>query len=175
MSLGLLVVTVAVGVRNLISSLFIILIPLLVLLAIIMIIAGFTGAKNKTKEGGEEMVKNVYVYFVLFATLMMTIGGSVSVFMAVADIIAPTPYYQSYEDYVRINKERPAPIDGEVREQLSEEELRSQYASLVKSETERQASRAKNTLIKSFGWIVIPLPVFLYFQRKLAAQKEQAA
>ncbi|MFA5537339.1 MAG: hypothetical protein WDA53_09240 [Bacillota bacterium] len=175
MSLVLLVLSIVVGVGNLLGSILIISIPLLALLMIIMVIAGSIGSKNKTKEGGENMVKNVYVYFVLFATLMMTIGGSVSVFMAVADIIAPTPYYQSYEDYVRINKERPSPVDGEAREQLSEEELRSQYASLVKSETERQASRAKNTLIKSFGWIVIPLPVFLYFQRRLAAQKDQTA
>ena len=36
---------------------------------------------------------------------MMTIGGSVGVFMAAADIVAPAYYYQSFEDYKRWNAE----------------------------------------------------------------------
>jgi hypothetical protein len=47
------------------------------------------------------VIKNAYVYLVLFATLMMIIGGSVSAFMAIADIVAPAPYYQSFEDFKR--------------------------------------------------------------------------
>lgn len=118
------------------------------------------------------MIKNVYVYLVLFATLMMTIGGSVSVFMAVADIIAPTPYYQSYDEFRTWNKERPSAVGEEDSKQLTEAEIKAKYDAVVKSEKDRQAARAKNTLIKSFGWIVIPLPVFIYFQRRLVASKE---
>jgi hypothetical protein len=42
---------------------------------------------------------------------------------------------------------------------------------MVQQEKERQVERAKNNLIKSFGWIAIPLPVFLYFQRRLAKKE----
>ena len=34
------------------------------------------------RRGGKPMIKHVYVYLVLFATLIMTIGGSVSAFIA---------------------------------------------------------------------------------------------
>ncbi|HOC08472.1 MAG TPA: hypothetical protein PKN88_03015 [Bacillota bacterium] len=118
------------------------------------------------------MIKNVYIYLVLFATLMMTIGGSVGVFMAAADIVAPAYYYQSFEDYKRWNTEKPA-VEGEQTEQpeLTEEELKARYDAMVQQEKERQIERAKNNLIKSFGWIAIPLPVFLYFQRRLAKKE----
>ncbi len=119
------------------------------------------------------MIKNVYLYLVLFATLMMTIGGSVGVFMAAADIIAPAYYYQSFEDYKRWGgPERPT-VEGEGvgQPELTEAELRENYDNMVRQERERQVERAKNNLIKSFGWIAIPLPVFIYFQRRLARKE----
>ncbi len=118
------------------------------------------------------MIKNVYIYLVLFATLMMTIGGSVGVFMAAADIIAPAYYHQSFEDYKRWGMEKPA-VEGQdaAQPELSEKELRERYDAMVQQERERQVERAKNSLIKSFGWIVIPLPVFLYFQRRLVRKE----
>lgn len=113
------------------------------------------------------MIKNVYIYLILFATLMMTIGGSVSVFMSVADIIAPTPYYQSFEDYKNFgSKERKLPNE-EDNVILSEEELRKNYEMLVHSYRQNQIERSKNSLIKSFGWIVVPFPIFIYFHRRL--------
>jgi len=36
-----------------------------------------------------------------------------------------------------------------------------------------QIERAKNSLVKSLGWIVVPLPVFIYFQRRLARENGQ--
>ncbi len=45
------------------------------------------------------MIRKVYVYLVLFATLMMVIGGSVSAFMAAADLVAPAPYHQTYAEF----------------------------------------------------------------------------
>ena len=118
------------------------------------------------------MIKNVYIYLVLFATLMMTIGGSIGVFMAVADIIAPSAYYQSFEEYKHWG-------DGNIKDEqtgnnqpvLSEEKLRENYDAMIVAEKERMIERAKNTLIKSLGWIVIPLPVFIYFQRRLSKKE----
>ncbi len=146
----------------------VLIIPVLGVVLIVFLIAGF---KTESEEGGEEMIKNVYVYLVLFATLMMTIGGSVGIFMAAADIIAPAPYHQSFEEYQRWGGEKPR-LENEVEEpQLSEKELQEQYEAMVSSEKERQVNRAKNSLIKSFGWIIIPLPIFIYFQRRLVKKE----
>ena len=70
------------------------------------------------------MVK-IFTSTSFIATLMMVIGGSVSAFMAVADIVAPTPYYQSFEDFKRFEIERKDSIDSEQETvKPSEEELR---------------------------------------------------
>jgi hypothetical protein len=145
-------------------------IPVVIIAVIAMVIAGI---RSGSEKGGEDVIKNVYIYLVLFATLMMTIGGSVGVFMAAADIIAPAPYYQTFEEYKRWGGVEKPQVEGEEQQQLSEEELRENYQAMVSAEMERQMNRAKNNLIKSFGWIVIPLPVFLYFQRFLARKKQE--
>jgi hypothetical protein len=66
-----------------------------------------------------------YIYLVLFATLMMIIGGSVGAFMAVADIVSPVPYYQTFEEFKHFETEKPrADIKASEKEiTLSEEEL----------------------------------------------------
>lgn len=49
-----------------------------VILAIVVLLAGAAaGVKNASPKGGEDMIKKVYIYLVLFATLMMTIGGRI--------------------------------------------------------------------------------------------------
>ena len=138
----------------------------------ILVVAGI---KVETDKGEKDVIKNVYIYLVLFATLMMTIGGSVSAFMAVADIISPAPYHQTFEEFKRFGEAKPNIGSEETNEEanLSEEELKEQYEVMVEKEKERQVTRAKNSLIKSFGWIVIPLPVFIYFQRRLVNQKTE--
>ena len=97
----------------------------------------------------------------------MIIGGSVGVFMAAADIISPAPYYQSFEDFRRWGIERDKDMSNGPAAQLTETEIREQYDLMVSSEMERQVARAKNSLVKSFGWIAVPLPVFLVFSRRL--------
>lgn len=130
------------------------------------------GVKGSRENGGEDMIKNVYIYLVLFATLMMTIGGSVAAFMAIADIYAPTPYYQSFEEYKRWGgPEKPGVETGST---LSEADLRANYDAMIQSHRENAIARAKNSLIKSFGWIVIPLPIFIYFQRQLNRKRNES-
>ncbi len=148
-----------------------IIIPAAIVLLVAFIIAVIAGIKVESKKGEEDMIKHIYIYLVLFATLMMTIGGSIGAFMAIADMVAPTPYYQSFEDYARWGRDRHyLEMDVEAGEELSQEELeklRERYDAMVKTEINRQVERAKNNLIKSFGWIIIPFPVFIYFQRRL--------
>lgn len=152
-----------------------ILIPIVMILLIVVVGVGVAvGTKNQIqKKGGEEqMIRNVYVYLVLFATLMMSIGGSVAAFMAVADIVAPTPYYQSFEDFKRWGTEKPySEKEVNTEEKVSEEELKERYDAMVLAENQKQIERAKNSLIKSFGWIIIPLGIFIYFQRNLVRSK----
>ncbi|MDX9873173.1 MAG: hypothetical protein RBT41_12275 [Clostridia bacterium] len=149
-----------------------VLIPLVVIVVIALTV--FAARVDSQKEGGEEVIKNVYIYLVLFATLMMTIGGSVAIFMAAADIISPAPYYQTFDEYKRYGgKEIPAPDGGTQTQELSEEQMLANYNAMVDAERARQVERAQNTLVKSLGWIVIPLPVFLYFQKKLSIKTGQ--
>jgi Skp family chaperone for outer membrane proteins len=140
------------------------LIPVVVLALVVLLVAGM---KSEIKQGGEDMIKKVYVYLVLFATLMMTIGGSVAAFMAIADIVTPAPYYQTFEEYKQGNIKSEFNKDNVELQKLSEEEILARYQTMAASEKERQINRAKNSLIKSLGWIVIPMPVFLFFQRRL--------
>ncbi len=116
------------------------------------------------------MMKNVYIYVVLFATLMMIIGGSVSAFMAIADIVTPAPYHQSFEEYRQWGLEKSE--NANTKANLSEAELRARYDALIVAEKDRQVNRAKNRLVKSMGWIIIPLPVFIVFQRRLKSSPE---
>lgn len=130
------------------------------ILVVLVIFAVVVAARNK---GGEEgMIRNLYTYLVLFATLMMVIGGGISIFMAAADLISPPAYYQSYSDYkMMVTSEK---VNGQ-KENISEEKIRADYEQLVKDEKNRQQQSAKNQIIKSLGFIVIPLPIFIYFSR----------
>lgn len=141
-------------------------IALIAIAVVALIVLLFIGVRAEPEEGGEEMIKNVYVYLVLFATLMMTIGGSVAVFMAAADIVSPVTYHQTFEDYKQLRDAGKIPVETADGKVLSEEEMRINYDEMVAAEKERQVDRAKNSLIKALGWIVIPLPVFIYFQRR---------
>ncbi|MCL6574444.1 MAG: hypothetical protein K6T88_22655 [Bacillus sp. (in: Bacteria)] len=132
---------------------------------IIFVIAYAT--KNKGK-GDEAVIRHLYTYLVLFATLMMVIGGGISIFMASADIVSPPSYYQSYEDYKQIREE------GKIQSEknLSEADIRANFEQAVKDEKSRNVENAKNQLIKSLGFIVIPLPIFLFFNSKRKRQSD---
>ena len=118
------------------------------------------------------MIKTVYVYLILFATLMMTIGGTVAAFMAVADIVSPPPSYQSFEQYKMQSQYKPgAPPTAVTPAQTSSDaELKSQYDQVIIDQKSSAKERAVNSLIKSFGWIIVPLPIFLYFQSRMKKQ-----
>ncbi|WP_435367736.1 hypothetical protein [Mesobacillus subterraneus] len=131
-----------------------------ILIFIVVFIIAFA-LKNKEK-GGEDVVRHLYTYLVLFATLMMVIGGGVSIFMATADLVSPSGYYQSFTEYKQMNIHEK--IEGSKKE-ISEEELRTNYELYLKEEKARQKNQAINQIIKSLGFIVIPLPVFLYFNK----------
>ena len=115
------------------------------------------------------LIRTIFIYAVMFATLMMTVGGAVSAFMAVADLVSPPAYYQSFQDYKYMRKAQKHAHDSETGTEnsppLNEEELKKEYEELVAAEQARMRQSAINRLIKSLGWIAIPFPIFLYMQR----------
>lgn len=146
-------------------------IPLVLIVLIAASVIGIKKERNKSLERGNEMIKTVYVYLVLFATLMMSIGGTVAAFMAVADIVSPPSYYQSFEQY-KLQPQDKGEVSGQANkpQTLSDAELRARYDQMIAEEKAITKQRAVNSLIKSFGWIIIPLPIFLYFQNKVKIQ-----
>lgn len=151
-------------------TIFTLLLPILIIVIPVIIIVFVLISKKQAKEeeGGKNVIKTIYSYLVLFATLMMVIGGGIGIFMSTADILFPDTYYQTFEQYKKSQSIKPE--TGESIPDfpiLSDAELRSQYDSIVQEEKNKQVNRAKNALFKSFGWVLIPLPVFLYFQRRI--------
>jgi len=146
------------------SLLLVLLVPLAVLFTVIAV-----AANKKDEKGGEEMFKQLYVHLVLFATLMMTIGGGISIFMSAADIISPSSsYYERYEDY-KTNAIEEAKVS---KEKINEQQIRDEYERMLSDDKKQTEAEAKNTIIKSFGFIIIPFPVFLYFNRMRKNNKE---
>ena len=146
-------------------SLLVLLIPIVFILFV-----GVFAAKNKGKDE-EQMIRHFYTYLVLFATLMMVIGGGISIFMAAADLVSPPSYYQSFEEYKNFREEVQIK-EKNIKEITTDEELKASYDQMVQSEKNRLKENAKNQIIKSLGFIVIPLPVFLYFNSLRKKQKE---
>jgi hypothetical protein len=123
--------------------------------------------RSEVEPGGTIGMRTIYIYAVLFATLMMSIGGSIGAFMAIADIVSPSAYYESYEQYKMTQQQK----DGK-QAVANEEQLKKEYAELVENQKQQAKERAMNALIKSLGWIAIPLPIFIYFQRRVRSSDE---
>ena len=140
-----------------------------VVFIIFVIFAIVYGKKNK-EMGDEAVIRHLYTYLVLFATLMMVIGGGISIFMAAADLVSPPSYYQNFEDFKQVYHDGKVPVENS--EKLSDEQVREKYEQAVEDEKNRTRERAKNQIIKSLGFIVIPLPIFLYFNNMRKRQDE---
>jgi hypothetical protein len=94
------------------------------------------------------MLRAIYYYAIAFITLMMVIGGSISVFSAAADLATPGIYISSQADYKNMGQTQ-------------------KYADYVAQTKESDRKRALNSLIRSFGFIVIPGPIFLFTNRRI--------
>jgi len=156
-------------------SIIVIIVPLVLFILIIASVVGIKKGSGDSLERGDEMIKTIYVYLILFATLMMTIGGTVAAFMAAADIVSPPANYQSFEQYSSQSNgpySEPAVKPGSVKptQNLSPAELKTRYAQMIVEEKALSKERAVNSLIKSLGWIIVPLPIFLFFQSRVKKQ-----
>lgn len=139
-------------------------------LPVVIIIFVIVYAVKNKEMGGEVVIRHLYTYLVLFATLMMVIGGGISIFMAAADLVSPPSYYQNYQDFQQIRED--GKVKGENDKVLTEKEIRASYDQAVKDEKNRTRESAKNQIIKSLGFIVIPFPIFLYFNKMRKKQSD---
>ncbi|ADG06940.1 hypothetical protein [Kyrpidia tusciae] len=123
------------------------------------------------------MIRRIYLYLVLFTTLMMSIGGCVGIFMSLSDIIVPRGFYQDYASYRETRIAQATKVaPGEPAQPVPDEAtIRADYERLVADQMQEARRRGLNGLIKSLGWIVIPLPVFLWYSRKLKEDKGSSA
>jgi hypothetical protein len=145
-------------------------VPILLVILVVCIVLFAFFKRQGNMEGGEAEVKTIYIYVVLFATLMMTIGGGIGVFMALSDLVSPpNGYYQTFENY-KMEQKKMAEPDAAKTPAKTDAELKASYEEMVKSEKERTKANALNSLIKSLGFIIIPFPIFIYYQRRLKTQ-----
>lgn len=149
----------------------IILAGMVILLFMGVIAFAIAGAKEKegNENNQEHVFKHIYVYLILFSTLMMMIGGSIGVFMSVADYVAPSVYHQSFEEYAVFKKES----EGKIGLETDSEKLKENYEEKVLFEENRAKERALNGIIKSSAWIFIPFPIFLAFHRSIRKKKKE--
>lgn len=174
------------------SFLLFIIIPVITVIGVIVCITSLitksaNATKTRTEKDGDVMLKNIYTYLILFATLMMTIGGSVAVFMGIADYIAPSTHIQSYDNYkesridngvfdkgkIALTEEAYQEIMQGLKDNGLDEKIREDYEQMKQDKQTEAKADALRHIIKSLGWIVIPLPVFLYFQRRKNKETEQ--
>ncbi|WP_100373005.1 hypothetical protein [Bacillus sp. FJAT-45037] len=109
------------------------------------------------------MVRTVYYYAVMFITLIMMIGGGVAMAMNVSDLVAPTPYYYTYQDF-KSSQQSMSDLEK------TDEEFRVMYEDMQREQVEMQRAQAINQLLKNVAWILIPLPFFLLSRRKLKTE-----
>ncbi|MBM7096317.1 MULTISPECIES: hypothetical protein [Alteribacter] len=114
------------------------------------------------------MVRSIYLYAVMLVTLIMMIGGSVAAIMSLSDYFVPSPYYESYANYISMHEHN---VKEGFSEKMSEEELRSKYEMERNDHHEMQKNYALNSFFKSLAWIFIPLPVFLVAISRLRKNK----
>jgi len=135
---------------------------------ILFLALGTKRVMEANREERENMIKQIYQYAVAFITLIMVIGGGVFAFMSAADYVSPNAYFQTYEEFkdMKINNFK---YEKEPTEKIeyTEEQLQKQYDAMVEQQIENTKQRAINGLIKSFGWIVIPFPIYIVFQRRI--------
>ena len=137
-----------------------ILIPFIMLGLPLAIIVFILLAIMKWKQEGEEDVfRQLYVHLVLFATMMLSIGGGIGIFMGLSDYISPPSYYESYDSFQKMKLAEAK----DLQQTINEEQIRAEYDRNVEDRKETVKQEAKNTMIKSLGFIIIPLPIFLYF------------
>ncbi|TEB04588.1 hypothetical protein Psch_03348 [Pelotomaculum schinkii] len=108
-------------------------------------------------------IRQVYLYLVSFATLMMLIVGSVQLIMGVVDLVYPDPtkgmgYYDTKIRLSDMQQKYPNLTQEEFEKQLQEEKQNQEAA--------WRYQRIRR-FINSLALVVVSLPFYLYHWRKI--------
>jgi cellobiose-specific phosphotransferase system component IIC len=150
------------------------LVPVAIVSSIIVLILMIViSARKNTRKERLHVIKAIYFYAISFITLIMVIGGGVALFMAASDYVSPSNYISTIDEY-KTTQIKYDPTGKEVKSTLTEAQWEAKYEQYKQNEKERAKQQALNSLIKSFGWIIIPAPIFLYTQRRIREIKSEA-
>jgi hypothetical protein len=108
-------------------------------------------------------IRQVYLYLVCFATLMLVLIGSIQLVMGIVDLVYPerNGYPTAYEMTARYSElnAKNAAITLQDAARLAKEERRRQ-------EDAMRRTRVKN-LIRSAAFIAVAFPVYAYHWRRI--------
>lgn len=114
-------------------------------------------------------IRQVYLYLVCFATLMMLIVGSVQLIMSFVDILYPEPLYPlAIETKMRYTETQ------QKNQNISQEEIDRQ---LELESQQRELSMKRSNIrrvINSTALILVSLPFYLYHWRKIQHGEPQS-
>jgi hypothetical protein len=108
-------------------------------------------------------IRNVYLYLVSFATLMMLIVGTVQLIMGVVDLVYPDPtkgmgYYDAKMRMSDMQQKNPNITQEDFEKQIQEEKQNQEAA------WHYQKIRS---FINSLILVLVSLPIYLYHWRKI--------
>ncbi len=104
-------------------------------------------------------IRQVYLYLVCFATLMMLIVGSVQLINGLVQVIYPDPYMGSKVPLYYDIKQQNSSISQEEMHRQIEEDRKHQELSMRRSQV--------INLVNSTTLILVSLPIYIYHWRKV--------
>jgi hypothetical protein len=143
------------------------LIPIAIFVTMIVLILMLaTAFRRKPRKEKIHMIKSIYFYAISFITLIMVIGGGVSLFMAASDYVTPATSIMNQTDWQQNQKSIDSNPENKTAT-LTDAQWQAKYEAYKTSQKDIVKNQALNSLVKSLGWIIIPAPIFLYTQRRI--------
>jgi len=114
-------------------------------------------------------IRQVYLYVVSFATLMMLIVGTVQLINGLVDLVYPDP-----ASYPQMSEIKSRALEMQAKDPgVKAEDIEKQYL----AEAERQAALQRHYRIKRFvnslALVAVSLPFYLYHWRKIRLEREE--
>ncbi len=128
------------------------------------------GERFITSEKRPLNIRQVYLYLVSFATLMMLIVGTVRLITGFVDLVYPDP-----AAYPPVSEIKSRAIEMQAKDPgVRAEDIEKQYM----EEAERQAAIQRHYRIKQFinslALVAVSLPFYLYHWRKIRYEREES-
>ncbi len=124
-----------------------------------------------------QVIKQFYLYAVMFLSLCFTVGGIIVAVNAVASYLLPTSYYNKNWEVMELDKQRSivesdASLSVEERnkelKRLDSERIMIEQRAAEQERIDFANTKANSlrTLISAIACIVVALPIYIYHWRK---------